>query len=158
MTSEHLRPLPGSNNKTTPIISLNHYIFSGIRNKSTKFLEKPSRDDIYKKILIPKDLNKPKFQQKGLIFVWPQKRTSFYYNKEMIWLTWMLAHALYWLHVVDILPTGTGTVRFVAIAYNELVRLQPCPSSSPRGSTNRPCTSPRAGTSSSNRTGSPNTA
>ncbi|XP_044267568.1 uncharacterized protein LOC123013222 isoform X1 [Tribolium madens] len=106
MTSDRLRPLPGP--KTTPIISLNHYIFSGVRTKPTNFFEKPSRDDIYKKILIPKNLNKPKFQQKGLIFVWPQKRTSFFYNKEMIWLSWVVAHALYWLYVIDILPTGTA--------------------------------------------------
>lgn len=101
MTSDSLKP--------TSIISLNHYIFSGIRSKP-KFLEKPSRDDIYKKILIPKNLNKPKFQQKGLIFVWPQKRASFFYNKEMIWLSWFVAHALYWLYVFDILPSGTGII------------------------------------------------
>ena len=101
MNTDSLRPLPGT--KPTPVISLNHYIFSGIRTK-------PSRDDIYKKILIPKDMNKSRFHQRGLIFVWPQKRPSFFYNKELIWLTWFLAHALYWLHVVGILPSGAGTV------------------------------------------------
>lgn len=46
-------------------------------------------------------------QPKGLIFVWPQKR-KFRYEREMFFLTWFLAHGLYWLHLLNLFPNGSG--------------------------------------------------
>ncbi|GJQ78587.1 hypothetical protein Trydic_g11697 [Trypoxylus dichotomus] len=46
-------------------------------------------------------------QPKGLIFVWPQKR-KLKYERELVFLTWFLAHGLYWLHVMNLFPNGSG--------------------------------------------------
>lgn len=46
-------------------------------------------------------------QPKGLIFVWPQKR-KLRYERELCLLTWFLAHGLYWLHVINLFPNGSG--------------------------------------------------
>lgn len=46
-------------------------------------------------------------QQKGIIFIWPQKR-KFYYQKELKLLLRFIAHSLYWLHVGNLFPCGAG--------------------------------------------------
>lgn len=113
---DEFRPFPMV--RTTPIVRLNPFI---IPDKKVQIFQSSSisnTDNNYRKILIPKDLNKqPKFQQKGLIFVWPQKRTVYHNNKKLLWLTWMLAHGLYWMHLIDVLPSGTGNFDFQETAF-----------------------------------------
>ncbi|CAG9859010.1 unnamed protein product, partial [Phyllotreta striolata] len=60
----------------------------------------------YQTVSIPKSYcNTPRFQQKGIIFIWPQKRKFFRY-KELIYVAWFTSHLLYWLYIVNILPSG----------------------------------------------------
>ncbi|KAJ8910331.1 hypothetical protein NQ315_005627 [Exocentrus adspersus] len=49
----------------------------------------------------------PKFQQKGIIFVWPQRR-KVYHSEEMTFITWLLAHTLFWLNNMYLLPCGAA--------------------------------------------------
>lgn len=47
------------------------------------------------------------YKQKGIIFIWPQPR-RFFKSKEITSIAWFLAQALYWLHVMHLLPNGAG--------------------------------------------------
>lgn len=47
------------------------------------------------------------FKQKGIIFVWPQRR-RFFKSKEITLVAWFLANTFYWLHVMHFLPNGAG--------------------------------------------------
>ncbi|KAJ8964021.1 hypothetical protein NQ317_000665 [Molorchus minor] len=63
---------------------------------------------IYQSVSIPKIYAKPpKFQQKGIIFVWPQRR-KFYHSEEITLISWILAHALFWLNAMNLLPSGAA--------------------------------------------------
>lgn len=52
----------------------------------------------------------------GIIFEWPQRR-KFYSEKELCFMGWIIAHALYWLHIIHIFPTGTGSLLFLPFLY-----------------------------------------
>ncbi|XP_030746048.1 uncharacterized protein LOC115874886 [Sitophilus oryzae] len=61
----------------------------------------------YEKVSTPKSGEYiPKFNQKGLVVVWPQPK-KFPYTSELYVLTWLFAHTLYFLYVTTILPVGT---------------------------------------------------
>lgn len=48
-----------------------------------------------------------RFKQKGIVFVWPQRR-RFFKCKEITFFAWFLAHSLYWLHIINFLPNNAG--------------------------------------------------
>ncbi|KAG5898831.1 hypothetical protein JTB14_018791 [Gonioctena quinquepunctata] len=61
----------------------------------------------YQKVSIPKFYRKvPRFQQKGIIFVWPQKK-RLYKCEEMTTFAWVLSHTLFWLYNMNLLPSGS---------------------------------------------------
>lgn len=63
----------------------------------------------YRTVSIPKSYSKsPKFRQKGIVFIWPQRK-KVYHREEMILVTWFLAHALFWLNNMNLLPNGAAT-------------------------------------------------
>lgn len=45
--------------------------------------------------------------QKGLIFIWPQRRKS-YCMEKLTLLMRILANSLYWCHAVNLYPNGSG--------------------------------------------------
>lgn len=49
----------------------------------------------------------PKFQKKGIIFIWPQRK-SIYQSKQIIFVTWFLSHTFFWLHTLNLFPSGTN--------------------------------------------------
>ncbi|CAH1114485.1 unnamed protein product [Psylliodes chrysocephalus] len=60
----------------------------------------------YQRVSIPRLYYRtPKYQQKGIIFIWPQKRKFFRY-KELIYVAWLASHLLFWLYTINILPSG----------------------------------------------------
>lgn len=48
-----------------------------------------------------------KFEKKGIIFIWPQRK-RIYYSTELIFITWFLSHAFFWLHTLNLFPSGTN--------------------------------------------------
>lgn len=62
----------------------------------------------YRTVSIPKSYSKsPKFQQKGIIFVWPQRK-KVRHSEEMTLITWLVAHVLFWLNNMNLLPSGAA--------------------------------------------------
>lgn len=62
----------------------------------------------YQTVSIPKSCStSPKFQQKGLIFVWPQRR-RINHCEEVTLVAWLLAHVLYWLNNLHLFPSGAA--------------------------------------------------
>lgn len=62
----------------------------------------------YQTVSTPKSYSKsPKFGQKGIIFIWPQRK-KVYHSEEMTMITWFLAHALFWLNNMNLLPSGAA--------------------------------------------------
>lgn len=49
----------------------------------------------------------PKFEKKGIIFIWPHRK-RLYYSTEIIFITWFLSHAFFWLHNLNLFPSGTN--------------------------------------------------
>lgn len=93
------------------------YLYNGINLKNVRTCPKVvyKHSSFSTKLKKPnKATSSPKFhefnrtQHNGIIFVWPQRR-RFYANKELTLAVWLLAHALFWLHVTNILPSGAGT-------------------------------------------------
>lgn len=104
--------------------------FSGMTAKNSKYartqfyrttskktaIEKRSKDEPkftlenHKKYQTVSTLNAnipvPKFQKKGIIFIWPQRK-RIYYSRHLISITWFLSHTFFWLHVINLFPSGT---------------------------------------------------
>nr|CAH7729322.1 unnamed protein product [Callosobruchus chinensis] len=60
----------------------------------------------YQKVSIPKGRARvSRYQQKGIIFLWPQRRKTQPLN-DLVWMVRVIAHALYWLQAVHLLPNG----------------------------------------------------
>lgn len=60
----------------------------------------------YKKVTIPK-LNSriTRFQQKGIILIWMQKR-KLWRNEKLTYLAWLLSQTFFILYILNILPCG----------------------------------------------------
>ncbi|KAJ8962174.1 hypothetical protein NQ318_018133 [Aromia moschata] len=79
---------------------------SRVSHGCTKTTQVTTHKHRYQTVSIPKIYTKaPKFQQKGIIFIWPQRR-KFYHIEEITLFTWLLAHALFWLNTMYLLPNG----------------------------------------------------
>lgn len=52
-------------------------------------------------------INAPKFQKKGIIIIWPQRK-RIYQSGPIIFVTWFLSHAIFWLQTMNLFPSGTS--------------------------------------------------
>ncbi|XP_057669450.1 uncharacterized protein LOC130901840 isoform X1 [Diorhabda carinulata] len=60
----------------------------------------------YQRVSTPESfVRTSKFQQKGIIFIWPQKKTHFRHH-EVTFVAWIATHVLYWLYNLHVLPSG----------------------------------------------------
>lgn len=64
------------------------------------------RNDLIKQVTSRGEIRQS--HQKGIVVEWPQPR-KLYSEKELCFVGWLLAHTLFWLHVIHILPSGAGT-------------------------------------------------
>ncbi|CAG9823436.1 unnamed protein product [Phaedon cochleariae] len=61
----------------------------------------------YQKVSIPRTHSRaPKFLQKGIIFIWPQKK-RLHRKQQLTLFTWVLSHMLYWFYTMNLLPSGS---------------------------------------------------
>ena len=64
--------------------------------------------------IVPQIKNYQKIEQspqKGLIFIWPQRRKS-YCMEKLTLLMQILANSLYWCHAVNLYPNGSGKLMY----------------------------------------------
>lgn len=78
-----------------------------VKKSGTERSEITSEEHNYQRIsTLHSSINIPKFQKKGLIFIWPQRKRT-YHSKQIIFISWFLSHTLYWLHTLHLFPSGS---------------------------------------------------
>lgn len=83
------------------------------------------KEQTYQKVAVPTEVNK--YREKGFVFIFPPRNTTtghytYVYRKELKLFAWFLAQSLYYLHLLNILPSGESTYVSLTININKFIR------------------------------------
>lgn len=96
MSNQNLKNL--YTNKTRPCNLLKPITYSNLCHRHHKRTVPKQSDKIFQTQ-----------RSNGIVFIWPQRRRKYYYEKELCVLTKLIAHVLYWLHIANLFPGCAGT-------------------------------------------------